>query len=151
MRKLLFIVVLLLSTNLLAEVFNCEMNIKSSTFGDQKYSLLVDIGKETELALTTADIETGKFAGNIASTVYNIGKIYLNEGHPYGFGKIDREELTNSKFLFSRNWDMLNTYIRDHVNVEHHINLINKQTWGNSYKPNHLFLLHFVKFVQQLM
>tara|TARA_R100001163_G_scaffold47665_1_gene35825 strand:+ start:411 stop:926 length:516 start_codon:yes stop_codon:yes gene_type:complete len=47
-----------------------------------------------------------------------------------------KSELTNSKFLFSRNWDMLNTYIRDHVNVEQHINLINKQTWGNSYKPN---------------
>ena len=47
-----------------------------------------------------------------------------------------KSELTNSKFLFSRNWDMLNTYIRDHVNVEYHINLINKQTWGNSYKPN---------------
>ena len=101
MRKLLFIVVLLLSTNLLAEVFNCEMNIKSSTFGDQKYSLLVDIGKETELALTTADIETGKFAGNIASTVYNIGKIYLNEGHPYGFGKIDRE------VFFTKNSDYM--------------------------------------------
>ena len=47
-----------------------------------------------------------------------------------------KSELTNSKFLFSRNWDMLNTYISDHVNVEQHINLINKQTWGNSYKPN---------------
>ena len=68
MRKLFFIIVLFLSTNLLAEVFNCEMNIKSSTFGDQKYSLLVDIGKETELALTTADIETGKFAGNIGKS-----------------------------------------------------------------------------------
>ena len=49
-----------------------------------------------------------------------------------------KSELTNSKFLFSRNWDMLNTYIRDHVNVEQHINLINKQTWGNSYKPNEI-------------
>mgnify|MGYP001299590558 CR=1 FL=1 len=99
--RILIIVLILLSSKVYSEVFNCEMNITSSTFGDQKYSLLVDIGKETELALTTADIETGKFAGNIASTVYNIGKIYLNEGHPYGFGKIDRE------VFFTKNSDYM--------------------------------------------
>ena len=30
---------------------------------------------------------------------------------------------------------MLNTYMRDHVNLEYGINLINKETWGNIYKP----------------
>ena len=31
---------------------------------------------------------------------------------------------------------MLNTYIREHINVEYNIRLINKKTWGNVYKPN---------------
>ena len=31
---------------------------------------------------------------------------------------------------------MLNTYIRDHVSLEYGFNLINKETWGNIYKPS---------------
>ena len=63
---------------------------------------------------------------------------------PKGF-EIDQEKLTNDilqstfnskEFPFSRTWDMLNTYIRDHIGVEYNINLINKSTWGNIYKPN---------------
>ena len=62
---------------------------------------------------------------------------------PKGF-EIDRDKLsgdilqstfTDSEFPFSRTWDMLNTYIRDHVNLEHNIKLVNKSTWGNIYKP----------------
>jgi len=62
---------------------------------------------------------------------------------PKGF-EIDRNKLQsdilsshikNSKFPFSRNWDMLNTYMREHINVEHGFTLINKETWGNMYKP----------------
>jgi hypothetical protein len=62
---------------------------------------------------------------------------------PKGF-EIDRNKLsgdilqstfTDSEFPFSRTWDMLNTYIRDHVNLEHNIKLVNKSTWGNIYKP----------------
>ena len=57
---------------------------------------------------------------------------------------IDRDELqdailksnvTDSPFPFSRKWDMLNTYMRDHIGLEYGINLINKETWGNMYKP----------------
>ena len=57
---------------------------------------------------------------------------------------IDRDKLQsdilksvihNKKFSFSRTWDMLNTYIQDHIRVEYGINLINKETWGNIYKP----------------
>jgi len=62
---------------------------------------------------------------------------------PKGF-EIDQEKLTNDilqstfnskEFPFSRTWDMLNTYMRDHINVEYNINLVNKSTWGNIYKP----------------
>ena len=62
---------------------------------------------------------------------------------PKGF-EIDQEKLTNDilqstfnskEFPFSRTWDMLNTYMRDHIGLEHNINLVNKSTWGNIYKP----------------
>ena len=46
-------------------------------------------------------------------------------------------KITNYRtpFPFSRTWDMLNTYMRDHIGLEYGINLINKETWGNMYKP----------------
>lgn len=43
---------------------------------------------------------------------------------------------TNTKFPFSKTWDMLNTYVRDHIGLEYNINLINKSSWGVIYKPN---------------
>ena len=62
---------------------------------------------------------------------------------PKGF-EIDRDKLqkdtltsqiTDSSFPFSRTWDMLNTYMREHIKVEHGFTLVNKETWGNTYKP----------------
>ena len=62
---------------------------------------------------------------------------------PKGF-EIDRDKLQKDilssqikdlKFPFSRTWDMLNTYLREHINLEYHFTLINKETWGNMYKP----------------
>ena len=44
-------------------------------------------------------------------------------------------QIKNSKFPFSRNWDMLNTYMREHINVEYEFTLVNKETWGNAYRP----------------
>tara|TARA_R110002020_G_scaffold1721_4_gene7887 strand:- start:4667 stop:5170 length:504 start_codon:yes stop_codon:yes gene_type:complete len=43
--------------------------------------------------------------------------------------------LTNNEFLFSPTWDKLNRYITEHINLKYKINLINKKTWGNIYKP----------------
>ena len=57
---------------------------------------------------------------------------------------IDRDKLqkdiltshvTDSTLPFSRTWDMLNTYMRDHINLEYGVTLVNKETWGNMYKP----------------
>jgi len=45
-------------------------------------------------------------------------------------------KLRDSEFEFSKFWDMLNTYIKDHINVKHKINLVNMKTWGSMYKPN---------------
>ena len=62
---------------------------------------------------------------------------------PKGF-EIDQEKLTNDilqstfnskEFPYSRTWDMLNTYMREHIGVDYSINLVNKSTWGNIYKP----------------
>jgi len=58
--------------------------------------------------------------------------------------EIDRNELahyilqsnlTDEKLQFSKTYDKLNTYIKDFIGVKHHINLVNKSTWGNIYKP----------------
>ena len=63
---------------------------------------------------------------------------------PKGF-EIDQEKLTNDilqstfnskEFPFSTTWDMLNTYMRDFIGLDYGINLVNKSTWGNIYKPN---------------
>ncbi len=63
---------------------------------------------------------------------------------PKGF-EIDQEKLTNDilqstfnskDFPFSKTWDMLNTYMRDFIGLDYGINLVNKSTWGNIYKPN---------------
>ena len=57
---------------------------------------------------------------------------------------IDRDKLQedilqsviqNKNFPFSRTFDMLNTYMRDHINLNYNFTLINKETWGNMYKP----------------
>jgi len=101
MKKLFFIIIFLFTTSVFAEVFNCNMTLNSDTFGEQKYSLLVDIGKETELYITTTKQEEFTFGGNILSEVYYIGKIYFEAGHPYGFGKLDKE------VFFTKNSDYM--------------------------------------------
>lgn len=65
---------------------------------------------------------------------------------PKGF-EIDREELvkdisslsdSTKKHKFSRNWDKLNTYIKDHIDINFKISLTNKNSWGNVFQPNKL-------------
>jgi len=60
---------------------------------------------------------------------------------------IDRDKLqkdiltshvTDSPFPFSRTWDMLNTYMRDHFSLEYGFGLVNKEIWGNMYKPQEI-------------
>ena len=41
-------------------------------------------------------------------------------------------------FPFSRTFDMLNTYMRVHINLDYGFTLINKETWGNIYKPSEI-------------
>ena len=57
---------------------------------------------------------------------------------------IDRDKLSddilqsviqNKDFPFSRTFDMLSTYMRDHIGLEYGFTLIHKDTFGNIYKP----------------
>ena len=75
-----------------------------------------------------------------------IGLYYGDVAMPKGF-EIDRDKLqkdilksriNNKKFPYSREWDKLNTYLREHINVEYGFTLVNKETWGNVYKPKEI-------------
>ena len=41
--------------------------------------------------------------------------------------------IKKEEFSFSKNFDLLNTFIKDHIRVKYDINLINKKTWGNAF------------------
>jgi len=75
-----------------------------------------------------------------------IGLYYSDIIMPKGF-EIDRDKLqsdilksqiNNKKFPHSIEWDKLNTYLREHINVEYGFQLVNKETWGNVYKPKEI-------------
>jgi hypothetical protein len=65
---------------------------------------------------------------------------------PKGF-EIDRDKLTSDilqsvtkklEMSFSKDYDMLNTYVKDHIEVEYSIKLINKEKFGTVYKPKQM-------------
>ena len=75
-----------------------------------------------------------------------IGLYYGQVDMPKGF-EIDLDKLrsdilksriNNKEFPYSREWDKLNTYLREHINLEYNFQLINKETWGNVYKPQEI-------------
>ena len=47
-------------------------------------------------------------------------------------------ETQGTPFPYSKVWDMLNTYIREHMQRYHEISLSNIKFWGNIYKPNEI-------------
>jgi len=58
--------------------------------------------------------------------------------------EIDREELSvnillsimhNKEFPFSRSWDMLNTYLCEHIKLNYNFSLVHKKTTGDIYSP----------------
>jgi len=46
-----------------------------------------------------------------------------------------KSNVTDSPFPFSRPFDMLSTYLREHIYLKYEFTLIQKETWGNMYKP----------------
>lgn len=75
-----------------------------------------------------------------------IALYYGNVSMPKGF-EIDRKKissdilqsnLTNKKLPFSKSWDMMNTYVIEHVYLNYDLKIENKKNWGNFYKPNEI-------------
>jgi len=70
------------------------------------------------------------------------GKVNMPKGFEIDLEKLQSDilssNLKNSTFPFSKEWDKLNTYMREHINVEYGFTLINKETWGNTYKPKEI-------------
>tara|TARA_R110000796_G_scaffold232449_2_gene350716 strand:- start:494 stop:997 length:504 start_codon:yes stop_codon:yes gene_type:complete len=41
--------------------------------------------------------------------------------------------VNRKKFIYSKEWDKLNQFIIDHLNIKYDLSLINKNNWGNIY------------------
>ena len=80
------------------------------------------------------------FNKNILSQIdLHYGKVSMPKGFEINNNilteNILKQELTNSPFTFTKEWDKLNRYIVEHLTVEQDLKLINKLIIGNSYKP----------------
>tara|TARA_R110000796_G_scaffold24665_1_gene70001 strand:- start:2098 stop:2613 length:516 start_codon:yes stop_codon:yes gene_type:complete len=73
-----------------------------------------------------------------------IALYYGDIAMPKGF-EINRDKLqidilnsriTNKKFPYSKEWGKLDTYLREHINVEYNTQLINKEVLGNIYSSH---------------
>ena len=68
------------------------------------------------------------------------GDVSMPKGFEIDLNKLQEDilisQINNKKYPFSRTWDKLNTYIREHVQLEYNINLINKKTWGHICSPH---------------
>ena len=67
------------------------------------------------------------------------GDVSMPKGFEINYDKFKADilqaDLEKNNFKSSRNWDKLNKFIKDHINLKHQVNLVNKSTWGNFYKP----------------
>ena len=70
------------------------------------------------------------------------GDVSMPKGFEIDRNKIQEDilksQINNKEFPYSREWDKLNTYLREHINVEYGFCLINKAMWGNVYKPKEI-------------
>ena len=70
------------------------------------------------------------------------GDVSMPKGFEINCNKLQEDilksQINNKNFPYSREWDKLNTYLREHINLEFGFRLINKETWGNVYKPKEL-------------
>ena len=75
----------------------------------------------------------------LSEVAFYYGDVEMPKGWNIDQDKLQKDILisnvNNSVFPFSKEWDRLNTYIREHINLEYHFQLINKETWGNTYRP----------------
>ena len=71
------------------------------------------------------------------------GDIQMPKGFEIDRGRLQQDILKDqiqnlSQFPFSREWDKLTTYVREHIQLEYGFCLINKETWGSVYKPQEI-------------
>ena len=70
------------------------------------------------------------------------GDVSMPKGFEINCNKLQEDilksQINNKDFPYSREWDKLNTYLREHINVEYGFQLVNKETWGNVYKPKEI-------------
>jgi hypothetical protein len=75
----------------------------------------------------------------LAEQALYFGNVSMPKGFEINYIQLSHDalqsSLTDEKFSFSIPWDMLNTYIREHINLHYNIKLINVDTWGTIYKP----------------
>jgi len=76
------------------------------------------------------------------------GDIAMPKGFEINRNKLQEDilksQINNKEFPYSREWDKLNTYLREHIGVKYNFQLVNKKTFGNIYKPKEISipLLH---------
>ena len=67
------------------------------------------------------------------------GDVKMPKGFEINHYKLKSEilqsKIENRDFRFCKDWDKLNTFIREHIYLKFKIALINKSTWGNLFKP----------------
>ena len=70
------------------------------------------------------------------------GDVSMPKGFEINCNKLQEDilksQINNKDFPNSREWDKLNTYLREHINLEFGFQLVNKETWGNVYKPKEI-------------
>ena len=70
------------------------------------------------------------------------GDVSMPKGFEINCNKLQEDilksQINNKDFPYSREWDKLNTYLREHINVEYGFTLVNRETWGNVYKPKEI-------------
>ena len=70
------------------------------------------------------------------------GDVSMPKGFEINCNKLQEDilksQINNKNFPYSREWDKLNTYLREHINLEFGFQLVNKETWGNVYKPKEI-------------
>ena len=76
----------------------------------------------------------------LSETALYYGDIAMPKGFEIGRNKLQEDilnsQINNKEFPHSREWDKLNTYMREHINMDYGFQLINKLTTGYVYKPD---------------
>ena len=80
--KTLIVILVLFSSSVFADVFNCDITQQELNYGKEKYQIVVDTGDEELSVITLGEAETGNFK-NLITEVWGIGKIIFLEGNPY--------------------------------------------------------------------